>query len=250
MNYVSLSQLDKKEHLQRWARAVFSERLKEEGFVSYQDEDLSWYKVINNEVLLTVYLYTFSPVMPLVPAIGYGMHPLFIKAPLPQKVAVRGWIDNEVMSAIYFNSPKSQFSQNTYVLCPKTALRGAEKLDEVLFPHFSRICTIRDAYEFYKNRHLEYAQTMPKAYDWRICDIVLTNDFIDMAIYLDDREMYPICLCNLEDKLGWKKETKRTNMQLRAIEDNERIAYLDFLDSRKFRFSRDLEEKLGIRILK
>lgn len=250
MNYSVLTQFDKKEHLQRWARDAFSEKLKKEGFICYQNEDLSWYKIVNGEVLLTVYLYTFSPVVPLVPAIGYGMQPLFIEAPLPQKVLVRGWIDNEVMSTIYFNVPKSQFDPNTYVLCPKTPLHGAEKLDEVLFPQFSSVRTIRNAYEFYKSRYLEDAQTTPKSYDWRIRDVILTNDFIDMAIYLDDQEMYSICLCNLEDKIGWKKEAKRTQMQLRAIKYGDRNAYLDYLNSRKVRFSRNLEKKLDIQILK
>lgn len=248
MKVFPLEVFDRKTHLQQWARAVFSEKLKKAGFISYQNEDLSWYKVINGEVLLTVYLHTFSPVNPLVPAIGYGMHPLFIESPLPQKVSVRGWVDNEVMARIYFNTPKIQFDESTYVLCPNTPLRGAEKLDEVLFPLFSSVHTIRDAYLVYKSRYLEYAQTTPKSYDWRVRDILLTNDFIDMAIYLDDKEMYPICLHSLEEKIGWKKEEKRTQAQIQAIKFGNRNAYLEELDSRRLKLSRKLEDKLDIKI--
>ena len=48
-----------KEHLQRCIRTLkYPEVLRDAGFVSYNGEDLSWYKVLNHEVLQTVYLYS------------------------------------------------------------------------------------------------------------------------------------------------------------------------------------------------
>lgn len=234
--------IDKKVHMQRWVRTCFPEKLKKEGFISYQDEDLSWYKVINGEVLLTVYLYTDAPIPPMFPLIGYGMHPLFIPAPVPQKVVLRGWADNEVMTRVYFDFPMVQFDRETYVLCTDSPERGAEKLDEVVFPLFSKIHTIEDAYLHYKDKYLQEYRRRPS--------VVLTRDFMDMAIYLDDIEMYEICLNSLKHikKVSPKDEPKRTDAQIAAIEGGQREAYLQVLEMRKKRFVRTLENKLGLTV--
>ena len=83
---------EEKEHMQRCARGIYAEKLKKAGFISYNGDDLSWYRVINNEILNTVYLFSslnmFS-ITPLRMEVGYGMHPLFIPAPIPQKIIFR-----------------------------------------------------------------------------------------------------------------------------------------------------------------
>ena len=40
---------EEKEHMQRCARGIYAEKLKKAGFISYNSDDLSWYRVINNE---------------------------------------------------------------------------------------------------------------------------------------------------------------------------------------------------------
>lgn len=243
------SVFDKKLHLMRWANGTFSERLINKGFVSYHGEGLSWYKVVNNEVLLTVFFHAFSPVVPMVPAIGYGIHPLFIEAPIPQKVVVRGWIDNEVMSRIYFAGPKKQFDQNTFVLCPQTPLLGAEMLEEKLFPIFDSVCTVEDAYNFHKLRYLKYASQNHIDLFNAGNEIITTNDFVDIAIYMNDIELFPLCLNDISLKDGWsKKEQPRMNAQRIAIIDNARDVYLLQLAKRKQKFVHKLNQKLGVGI--
>ena len=66
---------EEKEHMQRCARGIYAEKLKKAGFISYNGDDLSWYRVINNEILNTVYLFSslnmFS-ITPLRMEVGYG----------------------------------------------------------------------------------------------------------------------------------------------------------------------------------
>ena len=38
---------EEKEHMQRCARGIYAEKLKKAGFISYNGDYLSWYKVIN-----------------------------------------------------------------------------------------------------------------------------------------------------------------------------------------------------------
>lgn len=243
------SVIDKKLHLMRWANGTFSERLKSKGFVSYQGEGLSWYKVVNNDVLLTVYIHAFSSVVPMVPAIGYGIHPLFIEAPIPQKVVVRGWIDNEVMSRLYFPGSKKQYDKDTFVLCPPTPLLGAEVLEEKLFPLFDSICSIKDAYIFHKERYLDYASRNGLDLFSADNEVITTNDFVDIAIYMNDTGLFNRCLNDIVLKEGWSpKEQPRMNAQRIAIMDNARDEYLLQLAKRKQKFAHKLNQKLGVDI--
>ena len=54
---IPLLPVAKKAHLQKWSRTYFADHLRELGFVSWRGEDLSWYKLVGGEVLLTIYLF-------------------------------------------------------------------------------------------------------------------------------------------------------------------------------------------------
>ena len=49
---------DKKEMIQRCARGIYAEKLRNAGFVSYKGEDLSWYKVVGKDVIHSVYIFS------------------------------------------------------------------------------------------------------------------------------------------------------------------------------------------------
>ena len=64
------------------AKMIYEDKLISAGFVSYNNEGLSWYKVLNGCILQSVYLYSLFPRAPFLMAEGYGCHPLFIPAPI------------------------------------------------------------------------------------------------------------------------------------------------------------------------
>lgn len=245
----SSPKIDKKAHLQRWSKECFFDKLSSAGFTSYKDEGLSWYKVVNGELLHSVYLFNQSPYLPMMPVLGYGCHPLFISAPIPQKVTIRGWVDVPVMRRLYFDCPKVQFDENTFVLCTESPERGAEILDRDLFPLFSKVQTIEDAYllfrEHTKGLARIYRETWP---DGNYSGSVATLDEMDMAIYLNDTEMLQIYANDIEN---WYKlrpsERKRIDGMCNAIFCNQRDDYLMCLDDRKNKFLKTLRQKLKLR---
>jgi len=246
--------IDRKKHLQRYAKSVFSEKLRQRGFVSYKNEDLSWYKVVNGEILMTVYIFTAWPIIPIIPYIGFGIHPLFVEAPIPQKVSIRGISNDEVMTTVTLGSPVKVFDENTLVQCPISKGHGAEKLENEIFPIFDSIGSIEDIYRFYKNRYFSYKQYWnERGMEY---DINVSGAFIDMAIYLGDTQMYPLCqrkieLMNQRDLSSYwtKRDMERNQLRYYAIADGQRTMYLEKLEKRKEMNLRTIERKLGIRIM-
>ena len=101
--------INKKEHLQKWANTYFADHLRELGFVSWRSENLSWYKLVGGEVLLTVYLFDSFGYLPMMPCLSYGTHAAFVKPEMPHKVTERsvGGVF-ETMRYMYFDSPSGE----------------------------------------------------------------------------------------------------------------------------------------------
>ena len=119
---------------------IYEDKLISAGFVSYNNEGLSWYKVLNGCILQSVYLYSLFPRAPFLMAEGYGCHPLFIPAPIPQKVVFNEFWEDEIMQCALKGFQHSTY-EGTQVLCRNTEERGAEVLDTDIFPIFRKINT-------------------------------------------------------------------------------------------------------------
>lgn len=228
-----------KHRLQAWSRLYFAEKLRAAGFVSCKGEDLSWYRLVDGEVLQSVYLYSMHSGMFAMGSIGYGMHPLFISAPMPQKPVVQGWTDDEIMSRIHLRPPLTTTAEAPSLMVPATDSRGAEKLDEFILPLFEEHATMVDAYLWYKSR---YVAMETQKYTFT------TQEFIDWAIYMDDTEFYPFCLRALEQKdcsIDAKAQQKK-DAQIAAMRDGQREGYMKVLNTNKKRNMTRLEKKVGI----
>ena len=228
-----------KQSLQFYAQAVFADKLKAQGFVSYNDDNLNWYRIVNGEVLQTIYIHSKLPSYSLIACLTYGVHPLFVKPLIPHKIIDLGWPgDREVENLVRHTGKNKVFNREHFVQCPATEESGAEYLDKVIFPVFAQTSTIEDAYNFFKQRYL--------ASDW---ERIVTNDFIDMAIWLNDEEMYPYCKLSIyrgftiPNVAGWtKSDAKRNQLQYEAIIEGERDEYLKVLEKRKTQILRKLEK--------
>lgn len=75
----------RKSYLQEYSRGVYADFLKKEGFKSYNGDDLSWYRVVNHEVLQSFYIFTIGGSFPITPTLGYGVYPLYVPVPFPMR---------------------------------------------------------------------------------------------------------------------------------------------------------------------
>lgn len=248
---------EEKEHMQRCARGIYAEKLKKAGFISYNSDDLSWYRVINNEILNTVYLFSslnmFS-ITPLRMEVGYGMHPLFIPAPIPQKIIFFDYWEDEVMQVVYPHCRREVYDQITRVTCYDTPGRGAEFLDDEIFPAFAQASTEDEVYRIHAKNYLinnekHYSNGGKK-------QIYGSDSLIDEAIYFNDNEMQRMLLEQVRDQYISLKEGRMTSnrkkrlewkrAQLEALQDGKKHEILQILETRKIRFANELNRKLNI----
>lgn len=234
-------------YLSRWAKEYFYDKLTEQGFSSFQDKGLSWYKVINGTFVQTVYLFSgFSGAM-LKPDLGFGCHPLFIPAKLPQKIvdpSAYGW-DNVVMSVKMFPGPFIQHA-GSMVLQSTLPQAGAELLDEIVFPHFSNIHSLEDAYQAHRSYYTEKLDKFLLQHSWAEYNGWATcREFVDEVIYMGDWDMLKYCERDLD--LSWcvgAKDRKRVTEQRNAVYGGERDAFLEMLAKREKRFLTKLEKNV------
>ena len=246
----SLLPIDKKAHLQKWARTYFADHLRDLGFVSWRGEDMSWYKLVGGEVLLTVYLFDSFGYLPMIPCLAYGMHAPFIKPEMPQKVTMReaGWV-SETMNFLYFDNPKRQMAPDIQVMATDTPDGGYRKFEETVLPIFDSIHTLEDAYrpfrEYYIERRAKLLEQAPQYIDEQP---FASMDFLDEAIWFHDTEMMELCA---RDPDLWypirKREAKRLQMQKDAL-NGHRDEYLRELEQRRNRYLRKLQKEAGLKL--
>lgn len=246
----SLLPIDKKAHLQKWARTYFADHLRDLGFVSWRGEDLSWYKLVGGEVLLTVYLFDSFGYLPMIPCLAYGMHAPFIKPEMPQKVTMResGWV-SETMNFLYFDNPMRQMAPGIQVMATDTPDGGYRKFVETVLPIFDGIHTLEDAYRPFREYYIDRrAQLLQKAPEYADRQVFASMDFLDEAIWLNDREMLERCTGDPDLWLPIRRrEAKRLQLQKEAL-NGCRDDYLLELQRRKSRILRKLQKEAGLKL--
>ena len=247
---IPLLPVAKKAHLQKWARTYFADHLRELGFVSWRGEDLSWYKLVGGEVLLTVYLFDSFGCLPMMPCLSYGTHAAFVKPEMPHKVTERsvGGVF-ETMSYMYFDTPMRQMAPDIRVMATDTPDGGYRKFEETVLPIFDSIHTLEDAYRPFREYYLEWREErLEKAPQYIDKQPFASMDFLDEAIWFHDTEMMELCA---RDPDLWypirKREAKRLQMQKDAL-NGHRDEYLRELERRKDRYLRKLQKEAGLKL--
>lgn len=229
-----------KEELQIWAERYCADKLKSKGFISYNNENLSWYKVINNELLMSVYLFLPFGTDPLVASIAYGMHPLCLDAPVPQTPVARGWPHSVVFWELRGISLQS-FKETPRLMVPRMPLCGAELLDREVFSIFDQVNSLEDAYQYFKKYFLE---GRARRLNGENTHEFPSLEFVEFVVYMGDEEMYPFCLEFLKRITLEKREPL-----IAAIQGGQREAYLAMLEDRRKKLVRKLNRKLGFNIV-
>lgn len=230
-----------------YTTGIFANKLEDAGFKCYGGENLSWYRVVNGELLQSVYF--FSPYnFPLLVEIGYGMHPLYLAAPIPQKkyIPYGNINDSEIMWWLRDgNLGGKRIYEGTKINCLATPEMGAELLTDRLFPIFEENQTVDAAYEYFKTLYLGLSPYWTE------------ESFMDQVIHRGDTDMYDWCLQRFRNSYdlvsGYKVRTKKDEQMLKrikpkidALETGSRDACIEALEMQKKKFIKKLETKLGI----
>lgn len=246
----SLLPIDKKAHMQKFARAYFADRLRDLGFVSWRGEDLSWYKLVGGEVLLTIYLFDTFGMRPMMPTLTYGTHAPFVKPEMPQKVTMReaGFV-TETMKFMFFDTPMRQMAPDIQVMATDTPDGGYRKFEQNVLPILDGIHTLEDAYRPFREYYIaQRAQLLERAPQYADRQVFASMDFLDEAIWLNDTEMMECCA---RDPDLWlparRREAKRLQMQKDAL-NGHRDEYLRELEQRKNRILRRLQKEAGLNL--
>lgn len=216
---------ERKEQLQRCARAYHADMLRSEGFVSYKGEDLSWYRVINHEVLQSVHLFFDSLRWPSL-RMGYAAHPLYMIPWVPLGITPKRtvpWGDEIMLEDLYPHS-ECIFSKDTPISCPRTEKNGAERLTDVVFPILREIHTARDAYLFHKQRFLKQVTEEYQRYGEKSLEgaMHISAELGDEVVYFEDEEMYSVCLKCARNRLKTYEKDFANGIQIESLNEYEK----------------------------
>lgn len=248
-----------KEHIRLCVEAFFAEKLINRGFINYNNEYLSWYKVVNSEVLLSVCFMVGSKLVPPTLQISYGTSPLFLPVKIPQKIVQYPSISEfESAAPVFLDTPMRPMVEDAQILCTASPGGGSEKLDEIVFPIFDGISSFEDAYAYHKSFWKQYCIRAKREHKEKFVGMRCTLEFVDETIYINDEEALPLCIeeaKRIKDVIQtknlssptWSKAFERASCQLDAMMDEKkRLEHIAVLEAQKQRFIKKLEKKLGI----
>ena len=178
-----------KQHATRYIEAVYADALKRAGFVCPDDDLLCWYRLQSAQIVNSIIFYTRWSSLPVLLDIGYGIIPLF-EMPLRIKgVVFNKQIEEEILTNPLngrIEGAKTIFLDDVQAYAPL----GSRTL-EVILPEMNRIQTIEEAYSYHKNLRLNDPTAKSLATDGYGKWGPLSRTMINMALWLDDQEMYP-----------------------------------------------------------
>lgn len=213
-----------------YVQSVFTNKLQEEGFACSDDNSLCWYRMSQQGVMNTITFFSPWTNIPVMLQLAYGIFPAFAEpitisnVYFPQRPI--GDLERFSEQGIVEDHPLERmcyccYSPEIHVLSPKYGGKGIYTFEQIILPKMDHIRTIEEAYYFHKKNRKEKASqfsTPPEALRFGI----LSRTFVEMAIYVSDTEMYPLCMARARD----------------AVQQYERLA---LLKPRK----RDFKEELA-----
>jgi len=247
----------KKEMFQEIIRPKCADLLRENGFVSYKNEDLSWYRITGGELLQTVYFYSEFSRMPLVLCICFGCNPLFFEPYIPHPLTVDSKSyrsPSEVIESVYstFSLKRNMEMRNNRLMLSLPNDGEVEILEKHLLPLLNEVQTEEMAYTRQKERLIKRclkigdSVCLRKAGGASFC-------FAEEAVYIGDEEMYPMCKelaiqqielpvwCDFDAKMLLHAE-----QMLEYFETGDRARYMQIMEERKQNTLKLLKKKLNI----
>lgn len=188
-----------KQYARQYIAEVYAPTLREAGFVCPNDDLLCWYRLQSAEIVNYFIFSTSWSCLPVLLSLEYGITPLF-ETPFHIKgITYNKWVDDIILTNPL---PGRIEGSKTIFLDGVPAYVGhGSRILEVLLPEMDRIHTIEEAYIHHKNRCL-YAMELEPSPTLRFGKYgLLTRTMINMALWVDDQEMYPYALLTIDEKV-------------------------------------------------
>lgn len=227
-----------REHMKAYISQVMERKLREEGFET--QNHLNWYRIVNRDVIHSIYFRSSYPMFPIVMQIRYGCHPMFIKPIFSNEPSLKENPKDEVMNTgvLCLKSSNSIFSSEIQVLCPADDARGADFLDKVL----TLLSTIRSPYDCYK-QHRNWKREMLQENNF----LDISECFLDEVVYWQDHLLYPACIKWIENREKiisrmiesrgpssvYECEVRQLTLLKRALAEDGREEYIQHLMERE-----------------
>lgn len=189
--------------VQQYVQQTHAKRLREEGFVSLDENDFRWVRVVNGEIFNSVCFFTRYTSIPVWLQIGFGMHPFFAEPYIPKHPYVSNLLQTEDIFSQQFldNMGGHSFSVENYspdiqINCLTPESRETQTFDRIIFSRLNQVKTIEECYSLYKQYYLNLTfYPIEQRFNF------ISTAFIDEAIYVDDREVYPYCIATVDEYL-------------------------------------------------
>ena len=224
------------DHMQRYVRAVFAERLRQAGFSSYKGEDIHWYRLIDGQVVQAVYFVSSHTALPAFSDIYFGCHPLYIPPVMKKSPYMYGMPGYEQMNdriperipgstflgftgTALYGMTNRPYREDALIMCPRDKNDGLDILEEALL-FMDDVRTPLDCYRMHKQRRAEEIEN----------DAALTMStyFVDEVLYWEDEALYPYCKEYVYNWTGVFERMEREN-SLRLTEHKALLKRLRLL---------------------
>ena len=258
---------------QQYIRAVFADRLREEGFVSPNSCDFMWYRVVDQEVINSIFFYTRSRYEPISLWMGYGIHPLFITPYVPKNVYTYNFIFNrmilriqDIVSAENIMNGRTGhavfYADDYWVDIPSGEDKGLYTLDGIILPRMENARTQRACFDLHKELVLSEPKIRPIdkpiTLDQKLN--MASDDYYDEAIFFNDQELFQDYYKKTKEQMDsilgdpelqktkqQKEDLERCRRQVEVFAGGPREPYLEVLAQRRLK-NIALLQKMGVPI--
>lgn len=251
-------------HAKHYIAEVFEKRLREEGFSCPDDKLLCWYRLRGENIVNSIIFFSPWSNLPLMMFVGYGIHPLFSEPVISRNVHFTKrpiddddrFIEQGIVENVPINSMGySMYSPDIAVDAPGHAGKGIYTLDGIILPRMEKVRSIEEAYTFHKERRLNLRRSENEQPENRLGE--LSRTFIDMALWVDDSEMYDMAArwtarqtslfgtlaAKFPQRQQYAQELKAWKRLQEVFENNERDQYVAELEQAMDRNAKVLQKK-------
>ena len=178
-------------HAKMYIDAVFAETLKQEGFVNPDGKSISWYRVVNNELVHAVYFHaTYGSVPVQGMCIESRVFPLFYKPMYYSSIYTSGSNRHFGYRVMGINDLPDEhgtrlislYSNDIWVYTIVTGKKGLYTLEVDVLPWFQKAMTQADYYQLVSDEFVKLGNDFDRQ--------VILSDAVALTLYYGDTEKY------------------------------------------------------------
>lgn len=190
-------------HAKMYVDAVFGDTLKQEGFINPDDKSISWYRVVNNELVHAVYFHASNGRVPILEmVIESRVYPLFCKPKYYSGIYSSGSNRHFGYRVISIRDLPDEhgttyyglYSDDIWVYTNKHGKRGLYTLETDILPWFQKSMTQADYYQVVTNEFLALKGD-------NFFRKTVLSDTAALAMYYGDNNIISECSAYLDEFL-------------------------------------------------